>query len=174
MREMGETARRFTNVFVKNFGEDMDKEKLMKLFGQFGTITSCAVMTDGEGKSKGFGFVAFEKPEDAEKVTCNNISSLNGVLQAVNEMHEYEIDPEKEKKLFVCRAQKKSERSAELKRRHEMQKVERMQRYQGVNLYVKNLDDNVDDDTLRQNFEGYGKITSAKVQLCFLDWLKMR
>jgi len=38
-----------------------------------------------------------------------------------------------------------------------------MQRYQGVNLYVKNLDDNVDDDMLRKNFESYGVITSAKV-----------
>ncbi|KAJ1371595.1 hypothetical protein KIN20_033578 [Parelaphostrongylus tenuis] len=38
-----------------------------------------------------------------------------------------------------------------------------MQRYQGVNLYVKNLDDAVDDETLRKHFETYGKITSAKV-----------
>lgn len=148
MREMGETARRFTNVFVKNFADELDKDKLEKLFSKFGKITSSAVMQDVEGKSKGFGFVAFENPEDAEK--------------AVNEMHEFEL-PETERKLYVCRAQKKNERSAELKRRYEQQKVERMQRYQGVNLYVKNLDDTVDDDVLRQNFEGYGKITSAKV-----------
>lgn len=148
MREMGETARRFTNVFIKNFADELDKEKLEKLFSKFGKITSSAVMTDAEGKSKGFGFVAFENPEDAEK--------------AVNEMHEYEL-PDSERKLYVCRAQKKNERSAELKRRYEQQKVERMQRYQGVNLYVKNLDDTVDDEVLRQNFEGYGKITSAKV-----------
>ena len=38
-----------------------------------------------------------------------------------------------------------------------------MQRYQGVNLYVKNLDDTVDDETLKKHFEPYGKITSAKV-----------
>ncbi|MFH4980042.1 hypothetical protein AB6A40_006751 [Gnathostoma spinigerum] len=148
MREMGETARRFTNVFIKNFAEDLDKESLEKLFSKFGTITSCAVMTDSEGKSKGFGFVAFEKPEDAEK--------------AVNEMNEYEL-PNTDRKLYVGRAQKKSERSAELKRRYEQQKVERIQRYQGVNLYVKNLEDSVTDETLRQSFESYGKITSAKV-----------
>jgi len=44
-----------------------------------------------------------------------------------------------------------------------MLKMERMQRYQGVNLYVKNLDDTVDDEKLRQHFAGYGVITSAKV-----------
>uniref|UniRef100_A0A914S5S9 RRM domain-containing protein n=1 Tax=Parascaris equorum TaxID=6256 RepID=A0A914S5S9_PAREQ len=67
MREMGETARRFTNVFIKNFADELDKEKLEKLFAKFGKITSCAVMSDADGKSKGFGFVAFENPEDAEK-----------------------------------------------------------------------------------------------------------
>ncbi|VIO89535.1 polyadenylate-binding protein 1, putative [Brugia malayi] len=148
LREMGETARRFTNVYIKNFADELDKEALEKLFSKFGKITSAAVMVDADGKSKGFGFVAFENPEDAEK--------------AVTEMHEYEL-PGTERKLYVCRAQKKNERSAELKRRYEQQKVERMQRYQGVNLYVKNLDDTVNDDILKQNFEAYGKITSAKV-----------
>ena len=38
-----------------------------------------------------------------------------------------------------------------------------MQRFQGVNLYVKNLDDNVTDDELREAFAQYGTITSAKV-----------
>lgn len=70
MREMGESTKKFTNVFIKNFGESLDKEGLQKLFEPFGNITSCAVMTDAEGKSKGFGFVAYEQPEQAEKVDC--------------------------------------------------------------------------------------------------------
>lgn len=148
MRELGESTHNFTNVYVKNFGEALDKESLEKLFAKHGSVLSATVMTDAEGKSKGFGFVSFENPEDAEK--------------AVEELNDYEI-PGTEHKLTVCRAQKKSERQAELKRKYEQQKVERMQRYQGVNLYVKNLDDNVDDGMLRQNFESYGKITSAKV-----------
>ncbi|VDM49396.1 unnamed protein product [Toxocara canis] len=148
IREMGDAPRRFANVFIKNFADELDKEELEKLFSKFGKITSCAVMTDAEGRSKGFGFVAFDNPEDAEK--------------AVNEMNEYEL-PDSERKLYVCRAQKKNERSAELKRRYEQQKADCMRRYQGVNLYVKNLDDTVDDEVLKQNFESYGKITSAKV-----------
>ncbi|VDO85116.1 unnamed protein product [Heligmosomoides polygyrus] len=148
MREMGESTKKFTNVFIKNFGESLDKEGLQKLFEPFGNITSCAVMTDAEGKSKGFGFVAYEQPEQAEK--------------AVQEMNDYQIEGT-DHKLVVCRAQKKSERNAELKRKHDLQKVERMQRYQGVNLYVKNLDDTVDDEALRKHFESYGKITSCKV-----------
>jgi polyadenylate-binding protein len=94
--------------------------------------------------------VSFEKAEDAE---C-----------AVNEMNGYEI-PDSELKLTVCRAQKKAEREAELSRVYEQLKVERLQRYQGVNLYVKNLDDSVDSEELRRNFEQHGEIASAKVML---------
>ena len=67
------------------------------------------------------------------------------------------------KSLYVGRAQKKAERNAELKKKFEALKMERMTRYQGVNLYVKNLDDSIDDERLRQEFTPYGTITSAKV-----------
>merc|ERR1719446_1813190 len=45
----------------------------------------------------------------------------------------------------------------------EQLKLERLNRYQGVNLYVKNLDDTIDDERLRKEFAPYGTITSAKV-----------
>jgi len=41
--------------------------------------------------------------------------------------------------------------------------MDRMTRYQGVNLYVKNLDDTIDDEQIRKEFQGFGTITSAKV-----------
>lgn len=34
---------------------------------------------------------------------------------------------------------------------------------QGVNLYVKNLDDTIDDERLRKEFSPFGMITSTKV-----------
>ncbi|XP_048469209.1 polyadenylate-binding protein 4-like [Rhincodon typus] len=69
------------------------------------------------------------------------------------------------KMLFVGRAQKKVERQAELKRKFEQLKQERISRYQGVNLYIKNLDDTIDDEKLRKEFAPFGSITSAKVML---------
>merc|ERR1712186_51555 len=51
----------------------------------------------------------------------------------------------------------------ELKKKFEAIKMERMNRYQGVNLYVKNLDDTIDDERLRTEFTPFGTITSAKV-----------
>lgn len=143
---LGEKARRFMNVYIKNFGDDLDDDKLKDMFEKYGKITSAKVMTDDMGKPKGFGFVGFEDPENAEK--------------AVEELNGKEVNG---KTLYVGRAQKKSERAAELKRRFEMLKIERMSRYQGVNLYVKNLDDAIDDEKLRKEFAPFGTITSAKV-----------
>ena len=70
------------------------------------------------------------------------------------------------KTLYVGRAQKKAERQQELKKKFELLKLERLNRYQGVNLYVKNLDDTIDDEILRKEFSPYGTITSAKVMSC--------
>lgn len=145
-KQMGEKARRFTNVYIKNFGDDVDDEKLREMFEKYGKIISAKAMADDGGKLKGFGFVSFEEPEAAEKA----VEDLNG--QEVNG-----------KILYVGRAQKKFERQAELKRRFEQLKLERLNRYQGVNLYVKNLDDAIDDERLRKEFTQFGTITSAKV-----------
>uniref|UniRef100_A0A8C9B1G1 RRM domain-containing protein n=1 Tax=Phocoena sinus TaxID=42100 RepID=A0A8C9B1G1_PHOSS len=69
------------------------------------------------------------------------------------------------KVIFVGCAQKKVERQAVLKRKFEQLKQERISRYQGVNLYIKNLDDAIDDKKLRKEFSPFGSITSAKVML---------
>ncbi|XP_034561063.1 polyadenylate-binding protein 1A-like isoform X2 [Notolabrus celidotus] len=144
--ELGARAKEFTNVYIKNFGDDMDDEKLRELFSKYGSSMSIRVMTDDSGKSRGFGFVSFERHEDAQ--------------QAVDEMNGKEMNG---KLIYVGRAQKKVERQTELKRKFEQMKQDRMTRYQGVNLYVKNLDDGIDDERLRKEFSPFGTITSAKV-----------
>lgn len=149
-KQMGERAKKFTNVFVKNFGDEIpDDEKLRDMFKEFGEIVSAKVAKDDGSdstKSKGFGFVAFETAEAAEKaVEAMNGKDING------------------RALYVGRAQKKAERQAELRKKFEEQKAQRMNKYAGVNLYVKNLDDQIDDEKLRREFQAFGNITSAKV-----------
>ncbi|KAF7690879.1 polyadenylate-binding protein 1b [Silurus meridionalis] len=146
--ELGARAKEFTNVYIKNFGEDMSDDKLKDVFGKYGAAMSIRVMTDDSGKSRGFGFVSFERHEDAQK--------------AVDEMNGKELNG---KLIYVGRAQKKVERQTELKRKFEQMKQDRMTRYQGVNLYVKNLDDGIDDERLRKEFSPFGTITSAKVMM---------
>ncbi|KAG2205179.1 hypothetical protein INT46_009896 [Mucor plumbeus] len=138
---------KFTNVYVKNLDETVKDDKLSEMFGKYGPITSAIVQVDEENNSKGFGFVNFENHEDAQKA----VDALNETEQADG------------KTLYVARAQKKSEREEELRKQYEQAKLEKLAKYQGVNLYVKNLDDDLDDEKLRQEFSVYGVITSAKV-----------
>ncbi|NXK48664.1 EPAB protein, partial [Chauna torquata] len=152
--EFGARATEFTNVYIKNFGDDMDDDRLREIFSKFGKTLSVKVMMDSTGRSKGFGFVNFEKHEEAQKASS---SSLWG---AVADMNGKEING---RMVYVGRAQKRLERQSELKRKFEQIKQERVSRYQGVNLYVKNLDDGIDDERLRKEFSPYGTITSAKV-----------
>ena len=73
-------------------------------------------------------------------------------LQAVEELNVVDIHG---KTSFTGRAQKKAEGQAEWKDKSKM--INR------VNLFVKNLGDNIDDERLRKEFSQFGTITSAKV-----------
>ncbi|CAH8668457.1 unnamed protein product [Heterobilharzia americana] len=138
---------RFNNLYIKNFPPETDDDKLMEMFTEFGEIKSACVMKDSDGKSKGFGFVCYLDPDHAEN--------------AVRTMHGKEIEG---RALYCARAQRKEERQEELKQRLEKQRAERQSNYMSdVNLYVKNLDDNIDDKRLEEAFSAYGSITSAKV-----------
>lgn len=145
-RESTAEKEKFNNVFVKNLSESTTEEDLRKIFGEFGDLTSVVVMRDAEGKSKCFGFVNFEQPEDA----AESVEALNG----------RNFD---DKEWYVGKAQKKSEREVELKGRFEQTIKETVDKNEGLNLYVKNLDDGITDDKLRELFSEFGTITSCKV-----------
>ncbi|KAH8159819.1 hypothetical protein CIB48_g8426 [Xylaria polymorpha] len=136
----------FTNVYVKNISTDASDDEFRDLFEKYGDVTSSSLARDNEGKSRGFGFVNFTTHESAARA----VEELNGKdFQGQD--------------LYVGRAQKKHEREEELRKSYEAARQEKANKYQGVNLYIKNLDDEVDDDKLRQMFSEYGPITSAKV-----------
>ncbi|KAJ3819794.1 polyadenylate binding protein [Lentinula raphanica] len=144
--KLDEMKAQFTNLYVKNLDPEVTEEEFRQLFEPFGQVTSAIIQMDEEGKSRGFGFVNFESHEDAQK--------------AVDALHDTEHNG---RKLFVSRAQKKAEREEELRKSYEHAKMEKLSKYQGVNLYIKNLEDHVDDDKLRAEFEPFGTITSCKV-----------
>ncbi|KAM7140602.1 polyadenylate-binding protein 4-like [Molossus nigricans] len=144
--ELQNKANEFTNVYIKNFGDDMNDEKLKEIFCQYGKILSVKVMTDASGKSKGFGFVSFDTHEAAKR--------------AVDIMNGRDICGQQ---VFVGRAQKKAERQAELKQMFEQQRQERLWRCRGVKLYIKNLDETIDEEELRREFSSFGSVSRVKV-----------
>lgn len=137
---------KFTNLYVKNLEDDVTEELLSEKFSKFGKISNVVVMKDESGHPRGFGFVNFEDPDDAKKA----VEGTNG-LQIGNKV------------IYVGRAQKKAEREQMLRRQYEERRQERILKSQGSNLYVKNIDDSIDDDELRRVFNPCGTITSAKI-----------
>lgn len=136
----------FTNIYVKNIESEVTDDEFRELFERYGDITSASIARDESGKNRGFGFVNYIHHEDAAR--------------AVDELNDKEF---KGQELYVGRAQKKHEREEELRKQYEAARVEKASKYQGVNLYVKNLHDDIDDEKLREVFGKYGTITSAKV-----------
>lgn len=167
--ELGSKALKFTNVYIKNFGEDYTDEKLKEVFSAFGetilqTRSSFSLLTDcphldredaqrasDEGRagtvprirlcelcspwrrSEGTVCVCvfFSLLESCEAwrnfpggwvSTCGSCFS-----QAVDEMNGTELNG---KTIYVGRAQKRLERQGELKRKFELIKQDRIQRYQ--------------------------------------------
>ncbi|TXG73724.1 hypothetical protein EZV62_002303 [Acer yangbiense] len=135
------TQASFTNVYVKNLEPDVTEGWLEEKFSKFGNITSLYISKDSNGVSQGFGFVNFENPEDAKR--------------AVETMHGTQPSSEV---LYVARAQKLAERKQVLRMR-----CESIQMIKGRNVYVKNINDDVNEDILKAHFSPFGFITSVRI-----------
>lgn len=164
---------RYTNVYIKNLPKCWGTEEALRpILEPFGNITSLVVRQDVKGRS--FAFCNYA--EHAEAKQC--VDGLNG--RAVNEKGFKEKSDEQQQQegdgssnttaeageemvLFAGPHQSRAQRSAALRARFEQEQQEKGERYQGVNLYVKNLDDSVDDEKLRELFEPFGPTSSVKV-----------
>ncbi|CAK9063602.1 unnamed protein product [Durusdinium trenchii] len=167
------TMNTFTNVYIKNFPTDWDEEKVKTEFGKCGKITSAFLSADNKAPfprrhrrmvgGRKFAFLNFETHEEAKKA----IDEMHQKDFRTEEQKEADKEKEEEEKdnaeksylLYVNRAQSKTERALELKEK--MPAREPAGRSQGVNLYIKNLDEQTDDDSLRGLFESFGNITSV-------------
>jgi polyadenylate-binding protein len=120
---------------------------LREIFEKFGAVTSLMVRKDATGQSMGFGYVAFASHEPAAKA----VEALDG------KPHPLAIA---EQNLFVKRFESKKER---LKKREQAWRERQAQYAKYPNLYVKNLDDSVSEDKLKEAFEVYGPTQSVRI-----------
>jgi RNA recognition motif-containing protein len=94
------------NLFIKNLDDEVivTQRDLENLFGEYGTITSAFLATHPtkdsytQAVSKGFGFVAFSRPQEADLAR----ESMHGTVVG-------------RKKIFVGYAEKKEDRRMRLK-----------------------------------------------------------
>jgi len=78
MRELASDA----NLYVKNLDPSVTVKDLHAYFSQLFPVVCAKVATDSEGKSLGYGYVQFEKKEDAEKA----LKELQGSRLKENEL----------------------------------------------------------------------------------------
>jgi polyadenylate-binding protein len=141
----------WTNVYVKDIDPAITDKELQEKFASFGPVTSCVIASNenvapnNETPSR-FGFVNFENHEDAVK--------------AVAALHGSEMGS---KKIWCGRAQKKAEREQELKKKFAKIRLERLTKFQGINLYIKNLEEDITEERLQNEFAAFGAIRSCKI-----------
>ncbi|HEY6160201.1 MAG TPA: RNA-binding protein [Bacteroidia bacterium] len=77
-------------LFVKGLDESINEAILEGVFAQYGEVTSAKVIYDKiTWESRGFGFVEFEKKEDALKaIEAMNGKELKGHVLEVKEAEE--------------------------------------------------------------------------------------
>jgi len=130
--EKRQAGRSFTNVLVKNIRDDVTDEQLAAAFAACGKITSAVVHRDANGKSKRHGFCNFELPEAA--------------LKCIEQFNDSETLSTAGDRIQVLQHLKRSEyhRQRTFTAKGGADKAP----FQGTNLYVKYLDDNVTDEKL--------------------------
>lgn len=190
----------FTNVYVKNLAANVDEQALRELFAPYGTITSCAVGVDENGRSRGFGFVNFDQCEAAMSAmqALNRVEVDSACVCVVwrqththTHSHTHSHPQLDGKMLYVGRAQKKQERDEELRRRFESSVSLNEPSANGtdspspigehhgsaayapsngfrprrlvVNVYVRHIEDKVDEDHLFHAFAPFGNVLSTRV-----------
>ena len=141
----------FTNIYVKNIPESWDDEKFIAFMKEAGEIAifkettyAATIMKGADGKSKGFGFSNYKEHKSA----VDAITKFNG------------MEVENNKKLFVGRAMSKRERNTSLK---SMVTPDNHEIVPHTNVYVKNIDDGIDEEKLASIFAPYGTVVSKKI-----------
>ncbi|MDP4724749.1 MAG: RNA-binding protein [Alphaproteobacteria bacterium] len=80
-------------LYISNLSFTMRDAELQEVFTNFGSVLSAKVVMDRfSGRSKGFGFVEMENPEEAQKA----MSALNGTDVAGRQIRVMEANPKPE------------------------------------------------------------------------------
>jgi len=81
------------NIYVGNLDFKVNENDLKGIFEEYGAVSSVKIIIDKfSGKSRGFGFVTMDDPEEAKKA----IENLNGTAMEDRELVVNEAKPKKQ------------------------------------------------------------------------------
>ena len=130
------SSQRYTSLYVTNFGEEFDEEKLEELFSLYGTIYSCVVMNNEAGR---YGVVSYELHEGAVKA----VEELNGKLIADRNIC-VEAIMESEQKVNIVE--------------HLLKNEGHQQRLPVATVRITRLEEGIDETWLKKTFQRFGII----------------
>jgi len=142
------------HIFVGDISPEVDDKALHAAFSPFGTISDARVMVDPNlGKSRGYGFVAYRKKEDAQRA----LVEMNGEWLGTRAIR--------------CNwANQKGAGGLEemtlpmLPNTMDFNQVLTQAPSSNTTVYVGNITQEVSEHTLRQMFQEYGMLEEVKVQ----------
>lgn len=135
----------FTNVYINNLDPTVDENTLRYLCETHGgKVISLVIIRNEDQASMGYGFCNFSTHEEA--------------LRAIREMNNIFVGS---KKISVSRAASKNERIQFLNSVHQ-QNLE-YSPHENPNVYIKNLDYNIEEEDLRKLFDRFGPIINVRV-----------
>jgi len=142
----------FVNCYVKNLPKESfsTDEQLEEYFKDAGSITSCKLVRDAAGNATGAAFVCFNDHEDAVK--------------ACEQYNGFKFDDSLGTRPMVfTRFMRKFERFQILKDKLSGDVSGSKNPLKQNNIFIKNLDNTVTDESLKDEFCKFGKVISAKV-----------
>ncbi|CAE6529968.1 unnamed protein product [Rhizoctonia solani] len=160
------------SLYVGELDPTVSEATLFEIFNMVGPVASIRVCRDTvTRRSFGYAYVRYLNAADGERALdlLNNSIIKNRPCRIMWSQRDPALQNTSQGNSFIKNLdesidnKKKAEPRNELARPHEAAKQERQNKYAGVNLYVKNLDGDVDDEKLRAEFEAFGTITSSKV-----------
>lgn len=143
-----EKKKNFSNLYIRDLNPEVTTESLTKFLSQFGNVTSAAVRVDEEGKSKCFGFGSFSTHEEAVKA-----------IEACNEKVVAELSLG-DTPVRMDRFMPKGER---LRNQEKQRQLRRAENAKYPSIYVKNFDESVTSEILRDFFARCGEVRAAHV-----------
>ena len=150
----------FNNIYVKGFPRDdsFNEEDLVTLMEQFGKIESACIMRDSDNKSKGFGFVYYSDPSEAERAA--NFHTRAGNLEH-DEIKIKEIKGVKLSDIFIGEAKTRAVRTKEL----EIMQFKYKKSIMYFSLFVKNFPIGTTEEELKIYFSTACQGEVTKIQI---------